>query len=320
MKKKVLITGLVLILVILVTFSIADSNIFLKGSISKFAVKKFKFTKNFIVCIDTDEDGICAYADNCPFAFNPNQGDVDHDNIGDVCDNCADTVNSDQQDSDGDQLGNVCDNCALNSNPNQEDSNGNLVGDVCDNNEVEGCKGPNDTAAGGDKGDTSMLVGQERWEQRFANFSINDFITFLSPRNKSKLFITNPLVNCFFTAVDYHIPQATQKIMRNDELSQILNSNFCELKHGTEIRAGDLITIEAPNAKGLNNFHHAGIILNKNFIFDKPSAGASSARITPIQTLFDEWGNYFDCLVPPWPEGSEYKCVYFRFWRLLPNN
>jgi hypothetical protein len=37
---------------------------------------------------DTDGDGICDAADNCPAAFNPDQSDIDGDGIGDVCD-CA---------------------------------------------------------------------------------------------------------------------------------------------------------------------------------------------------------------------------------------
>ncbi len=38
--------------------------------------------------IDTDEDGVFNFEDNCPDDFNPDQGDIDLDGIGDVCDAC----------------------------------------------------------------------------------------------------------------------------------------------------------------------------------------------------------------------------------------
>ncbi len=44
-------------------------------------------------CQDTDADGKCDFADNCPSSYNPSQSDHDGDGIGDVCDpvpvNCA---------------------------------------------------------------------------------------------------------------------------------------------------------------------------------------------------------------------------------------
>ncbi len=107
-------------------------------------------------CVDTDEDTICDYEDNCPGVPNPDQLDQEDDGIGDVCDNCPlvindrqldregdgrgdlcdnciDVVNPDQANADGDAFGDVCDNCAADANPDQLDGDGDGLGDVCDN-------------------------------------------------------------------------------------------------------------------------------------------------------------------------------------------
>jgi hypothetical protein len=63
---------------------------------------------------DTDEDGVCGDADNCPYHFNPNQEDADGDGVGDVCDNCPTVHNPDQADSDGDGIGDVCPRLTVN--------------------------------------------------------------------------------------------------------------------------------------------------------------------------------------------------------------
>ncbi len=38
--------------------------------------------------LDTDGDGLCDAADNCPHTFNPDQADADGDGAGDACDGC----------------------------------------------------------------------------------------------------------------------------------------------------------------------------------------------------------------------------------------
>lgn len=116
--------------------------------------------------VDTDEDGIPDYEDNCIFDPNPDQLDSDGDGIGDVCDiqdldddgipddedNCVDVFNPDQADLDGDGFGDVCDlcpadpfndadddgvcgdvdNCPDTANEDQSDLDGDGLGDLCD--------------------------------------------------------------------------------------------------------------------------------------------------------------------------------------------
>ena len=59
--------------------------------------------------LDTDQDGVMDFHDNCPAIFNPNQEDEDVDGVGDSCDNCLATINPDQEDTDGDLTGDACD-------------------------------------------------------------------------------------------------------------------------------------------------------------------------------------------------------------------
>ncbi len=105
---------------------------------------------------DTDGDGACQAADNCPTEYNPqqdegdgdglgdacdvcpavadpNQEDADGDDAGDACDNCQGLYNPSQADPDMDGLGNECDVCDLVSDPNQEDGDADGDGDACDN-------------------------------------------------------------------------------------------------------------------------------------------------------------------------------------------
>ncbi|MCA9772919.1 MAG: FG-GAP repeat protein, partial [Myxococcales bacterium] len=82
---------------------------------------------------DTDQDGVCDPADNCPGLPNSNQEDIDADGVGDICDKCPEIANADQMDADSDGLGDVCDNCPEVVNEDQADADLDGVGDACDN-------------------------------------------------------------------------------------------------------------------------------------------------------------------------------------------
>lgn len=58
---------------------------------------------------DSDGDGICNDADNCPNLSNPLQPDQDDDGVGDGCDNCIAAVNPCQEDGNSNGAGDVCD-------------------------------------------------------------------------------------------------------------------------------------------------------------------------------------------------------------------
>jgi len=58
--------------------------------------------------IDTDEDGVANFLDNCRNDPNSNQNDSDNDNVGDACDNCPNVSNSGQADSDNNNIGDAC--------------------------------------------------------------------------------------------------------------------------------------------------------------------------------------------------------------------
>lgn len=57
---------------------------------------------------ETDADGVCDGADNCPISNNPGQEDFDGDGLGDACDNCPLTSNADQIDVGFDGVGDAC--------------------------------------------------------------------------------------------------------------------------------------------------------------------------------------------------------------------
>ncbi|UCC44070.1 MAG: DUF362 domain-containing protein [Candidatus Zixiibacteriota bacterium] len=88
--------------------------------------------RDMLSCDDSDRDGTCDLADNCPGVFNADQMDTDGDGLGDNCDECTDT--------DGDGYGdpgfpvNTCDedNCPTVYSLDLTDSDGDGVGDVCE--------------------------------------------------------------------------------------------------------------------------------------------------------------------------------------------
>jgi hypothetical protein len=97
-------------------------------------------------CLDTDADGVCDDADNCPVVPNAGQVDSDGDGTGDACDVCPlDPAN----DADGDGVCANDDNCPVVSNPGQEDTDGDGIGDACDNdNDNDGVPNPDDECPG----------------------------------------------------------------------------------------------------------------------------------------------------------------------------
>ena len=47
---------------------------------------------------DLDDDGLCDEGDNCPDAFNPDQGDADGDGVGNACDLDDEPIDDDDDD------------------------------------------------------------------------------------------------------------------------------------------------------------------------------------------------------------------------------
>jgi len=83
-------------------------------------------------CVDTDEDTVCDYEDNCPQNPNQDQADADDDGVGDVCDGCPNNADPGQDDGDGDGVGDACDVCPGAANADQADRDNDGRGDVCD--------------------------------------------------------------------------------------------------------------------------------------------------------------------------------------------
>ena len=90
------------------------------------------------VCADDDLDGVLNSEDNCPFAQNVDQADADGDARGDACDNCLATENFDQSDVDYDLVGDACDNCPYHAPGDQTDSDGDGTGDICEDSDEDG--------------------------------------------------------------------------------------------------------------------------------------------------------------------------------------
>jgi len=81
---------------------------------------------------DTDGDGACQIADNCPGVYNNTQAEGDGDGLGDACDVCPAVSDPNQEDGDADGAGDACDNCQGLSNPTQADPDMDGIGSACD--------------------------------------------------------------------------------------------------------------------------------------------------------------------------------------------
>ena len=94
------------------------------------------------VDLDSDDDGILDFQDNCPTSFNPSQINNDNDALGDACDKDDDNDGiPDDGDDSGDTTDAPCtggeavgcdDNCPVTPNQTQSDLDGDLMGDACD--------------------------------------------------------------------------------------------------------------------------------------------------------------------------------------------
>jgi len=83
--------------------------------------------------VDTDNDGVLDWADNCPNDANTDQADFDGDGVGDAC----------ELDGDGDQIPDEDDNCPHVANTTQKNLDGDSMGDACDD-DKDGDGSPND--------------------------------------------------------------------------------------------------------------------------------------------------------------------------------
>jgi hypothetical protein len=129
-------------------------------------------------CADTDLDGVCNPADNCPAASNVAQTNSDADTHGDACDNCPTTSNENQANVDADPAGDACEPAHCLAVPNWWTSPGAATDPDCDGfataDETRLATNPNDpcadTAASGDENP------DDKWP---ADFNDNQFVNTL---------------------------------------------------------------------------------------------------------------------------------------------
>ncbi|MFZ5980290.1 MAG: thrombospondin type 3 repeat-containing protein [Candidatus Zixiibacteriota bacterium] len=63
--------------------------------------------------LDSDEDEVLLWEDNCPNNYNPFNEDTDSDGVGDLCDNCITVYNPDQADENMNTIGDACESCCI---------------------------------------------------------------------------------------------------------------------------------------------------------------------------------------------------------------
>jgi len=81
-------------------------------------------------CLDTYDDGVCDFEDNCPTVANANgqEDDADDDGVGDACDQCP--GGNDDEDADGDGVCDLYDVCP--GGDDEQDADGDGMPDGCD--------------------------------------------------------------------------------------------------------------------------------------------------------------------------------------------
>jgi len=120
--------------------------------------------------------------------------------------------------------------------------------------------------------------------------------------------------NCMYLALDYHIPQSTERIIPSKFLKTFLANNFCEISAQQIVLQGDILTFEDPQSRGSDNFHHAAIALGGSRLLEKPDGDLTNPRFTTLKHTFSNWIKYFSC-----PTGgvfsSNENCLLVRVWR-----
>ena len=130
--------------------------------------------------------------------------------------------------------------------------------------------------------------------------------------------IARDKVNCLYSAMDYHIPQpqlgpitSWTYVNIKSDFEKFLKNQCYELTYSEPIKMGDVLTVENPADTG-DNFHHAAIVINKDFILEKPNSYLSPLRITPMDTLFKEWADKYNWKSPSDPTHTAIRVRFFR--------